>query len=216
MEKMTNETKVPVLLVRGLLTEISQVYGMQNYLRNYYGVHARYRSQKARLASFCATGNEQEFLTDNSGNRRWLCFRASHIDDPRTWDIDYDQLYAQLREEYRKGFQFWFDKQDEQRVERLNQPFRTISIEEQLISHRLRKPRGREATKLMNSTMIAIFISGGHLNHQFSVRKIGNIMRKLGYQWKHRRDGDYFQVVEIPYQETQSYLSENEAFAVPF
>ncbi len=179
-------------------------------------VYARYRMQKARLASFCATGNEQQFLTDSSGNRRWLCFRVSHIDDPRTWGIDYDQLYAQLRDEYLKGFQFWFDKEEEQRVERLNQPFHIISIEEQLISHRLRKPRIGESSKLMSSTMISVLIGGGHLSHQISVRKIGVIMRKLGFKWKHRMDGDYYRVVEIPYNEIQSYLSDKEELTMSF
>lgn len=170
--------------------------------------YARYRTQKARLASFCATGNEQLFLTDTSGNRRWLCFRVSHIDDPRQWQLDYEQLYAQLRDEYLTGFRFWFDKEDEKRVERLNQPFRIVSIEEQLITTRLRKPRCNEGVKLMNATMITMLISGGHLSNMVSVRKVGHAMHKLGFKWVHRSDGDYYRVVEIAYQEVQSYLSD--------
>lgn len=172
--------------------------------------YARYRSAKARLASFCASGNEQRFLTDLTGNRRWLCFCVSHIDDPRQWDMDYDQLYAQLRDEYISGFQYWFDKREEQRVERLNQPFRIASPEEQLITTRLRKPVGHEAAKLMNSTMIAMHISGGHLSPSISIRKIGEVMRQLGYTWKHRKSGDFYRVVEIPWNETQNYLSKDE------
>ena len=191
--------------------------------------YARFRTQKARLASFCASGNEQRFLTDLTGNRRWLCFRVSHIDDPRSWALDYDQLYAQLREEYLGGFQFWFDKQEERRVERLNQPFCIASPEEQLITTRLRKPVGNETAKWMNSTMIAVYLGGGHLSNSLSVRKIGNIMHKLGFRVKHRRDGDYYRVVEIPWNETQTYLgadeksekednqmSENEQLELPF
>lgn len=53
--------------------------------------YAMFRKMKARLASFCASGNEQRFLTDLTGNRRWLCFKVSHIDDPRQWDMDYEQ-----------------------------------------------------------------------------------------------------------------------------
>ena len=78
--------------------------------------YALFRKLKPRLASFCASGNEQRFLTDQTGNRRWLCFKVSHIDDPRQWNMDYEQLYAQLREEYQQGFQFWFDKQEEKKV----------------------------------------------------------------------------------------------------
>lgn len=172
--------------------------------------YAEFRQQKARLASFCATGNQQQFLTDLTGNRRWLCFFISHIDNPRQWQLDYAQLYAQLLQEYRSGFQYWFDKQEEQRIDRLNAPFRIISPEEELIAHRLRKPRGNEAVKLMSSTMIAMYLTGGHLSPSISVRKIGDLMRKLGYKWIHRRNGDYYRVVEIPWQETQYYLAQNE------
>ena len=178
--------------------------------------YALFRKQKARLASFCASGNEQRFLTDQTGNRRWLCFMVSHIDDPRHWDLDYDQLYAQLRDEYQNGFQFWFDKEEEKRVEILNEPFRLTSTEEQLISHRLRQPKRGEEPKMMNASMISVFLGGGHLNSQLSTRKIGTIMRKMGFKWKHRKDGDYYFVVEIGYNEVQRYLSDNEQLEVPF
>ena len=178
--------------------------------------YAMFRKMKARLASFCASGNEQRFLTDLTGNRRWLCFKVSHIDDPRQWDMDYEQLYAQLRDEYLSGFQFWFDKEEEQRVERLNEPFRLVSIEEQLISHRLRKPKNGEVPKRMNASMISVFLGGGHLSSQISARKIGATMRKMGFEWKHRNDGDYYYVVEIGLNEVQHYLSDNEQLGTPF
>ena len=59
---------------------------------------------KHRLAALCATGNQERFLTDETGNRRWLCFRVSSVDNPRKWEFDYEQLYAQLRDEYYDGF----------------------------------------------------------------------------------------------------------------
>lgn len=178
--------------------------------------YALFRKMKPRLASFCASGNEQRFLTDQTGNRRWLCFKVSHIDDPRQWNMDYEQLYAQLREEYLQGFQFWFDKQEEKRVERLNEPFRYISTEEQLIGARLRKPQKGEEAKKMNASMISIYLGGGHLNNQISTRKIGTVMRKMGFKWTHRNDGDYYYVVEIGYHEVQHYLSDNEQLGIPF
>ena len=191
--------------------------------------YALFRKLKPRLASFCASGNEQRFLTDQTGNRRWLCFKVSHIDDPRQWNMDYEQLYAQLREEYQQGFQFWFDKWEERRVERLNEPFRLISTEEQLIGARLRKPFKNEKPQYMSAAMISVFIGGGHLSSLISTRKVGTVMRKMGFSWTHRMDGDYFKVIEIPYQDVQNYLgsskttdaetsklADNEQFALPF
>ena len=59
----------------------------------------RFMVNKHRLASLCATGNKERFLVDETGNRRWLCFRVASIDDPRQWALDYTQLYAQLRDD---------------------------------------------------------------------------------------------------------------------
>ena len=98
----------------------------------------------------------------------------------------------------------------------LNAPFRLISTEEQLISHRLRKPKRGEEPKMMNASMISVFLSGGHLSNLLSTRKIGTVMRKMGFKWTHRKDGDYYYVVEIGYNEVQHYLSDNEQLEVPF
>ncbi|MBQ6790488.1 MAG: hypothetical protein IJP76_03485, partial [Paludibacteraceae bacterium] len=35
------------------------------------------KERRIRLASFCASGNKQEFLTDLTGNRRWLPFHTT-------------------------------------------------------------------------------------------------------------------------------------------
>lgn len=169
--------------------------------------YARFREAKHRLASFCATGNQQHFLTDDTGNRRWLCFKVSHIDDPRTWKINYQQLYAQLLHEFQHGFRYWFDSADEQQVERLNQPFRVESDEEQLIQTRLRVPQEGEPTKLMNAATICQLLNGGRVGYPLSSRKISIAMIKLGFHVEHTRRGNMFRVYEIPYDRIQPSLA---------
>ena len=169
--------------------------------------YARFREAKHRLASLCATGNQQRFLTDETGNRRWLCFKVNHIDDPRTWAFDYQQLYAQLRDEFLSGFRYWFDYEDEQRVERINQPFRVESDEEQLIRMRLRPPREGEPVKLMNAAMVCQLLNGGHVGYPLSSRKIGVAMKRMGFTDRHTRNGTFYCVYEIPYDQIQSHLA---------
>lgn len=170
--------------------------------------YARFREAKHRLASFCATGNQQRFLTDDTGNRRWLCFKVSHIDDPRTWKTDYQQLYAQLVHEFQNGFRYWFDGDDEQKVERLNQPFRIESDEEQLIHSRLRVPEEDDIdTKLMNAASICQLLNGGRVGYPLSSRKISMAMKKLGFPVRHTRNGTFYLVVEMSTIQAQSHLS---------
>ena len=168
--------------------------------------YGKFREQKPRLASFCASGNEQKILTDSTGNRRWLCHQVSSIDNPREWNLDYEQFDAQLRHELRNGFQYWFDKREENRVAVANLPFLVIGFEEELISTRLRKPKDHEAYKLMNATMIALYINGGHISPGLSTRKIGDVMHKLKFSYIHKRSGNFYKVVEIPFDQQQKYI----------
>ncbi len=176
--------------------------------------YAKFRTPKARLASFCATGNTQRFLTDLTGNRRWLCFMVSHIEKPWEWTLDYQQFYAQLRDEYLQGFQFWLDKPEEKRLERLNEPFRVVSKEEELINCRLTKPRGKQPFKRMNATMIAIYLTG-YLNAQLSVRKISEVMRMKKFHSTTSRGVEYFHVVEVQLMEVQNHIQLTEDTLTP-
>ena len=169
--------------------------------------YGKQRNQKHKLASLCATGNEQHFLVDETGNRRWLCFLISAIRKPQEWPIDYDQLYAQLYHDYREGFQYWFDLSDQQRVEQQNTAFRQMSDEEQLILTHYRKPQPGEPVKLMSSAAICKWLNGGRLGYGLSSKKVGTVMKKLGFQQIHNRSGNFFKVYEIPYDQIQAQIS---------
>ena len=169
--------------------------------------YARFREEKHRLASFCGSGNQERFLSDETGNRRWLCHKVDHIDDPRTWGLDYDQLYAQLRDELRQGFRYWFDPDEQRRVERQNEAFRIESDEEQLIRSRLRRPSAGEKVTLMNSGMICQFLNGGVVGRGLSTRKVGIIMTSLGFRKVHTMQGNFFEVYQIPLDQIQATLA---------
>lgn len=174
--------------------------------------YATSRQERPRLASLCATTNYQQILTDKTGNRRWLCFKVSNVDNPEEWNIDFEQLYAQLQKEYYDGFTHYFDNQDEKRINKLNKPFMLLSAEEQMISVRLRKPKGHESFQLMSSEMINQFLNYGRHNSQFNNRKIGDIMVSRGFQSVHKKDGNFFKVVEIPFDMQQNYIAMDDYF----
>jgi predicted P-loop ATPase len=78
--------------------------------------------QHQRYASFIATTNDQQPLTDPSGSRRFLCIETTgSIDLKRT--INYPQLYAQAVAEIQAGKPTYFNRRQEQRIQRSNQPY---------------------------------------------------------------------------------------------
>lgn len=78
---------------------------------------------RQRMASFIATTNETEPLSDSTGSRRYLCCLVEGVINTSLL-IDHRQLYAQAQEELRRGAAWHFTKADEQEMERHNQDFR--------------------------------------------------------------------------------------------
>lgn len=172
--------------------------------------YGKFRETWARLASFCASGNEQHILTDLTGSRRWLCHLVNSIDNPREWNLDYEQFYAQLYHLYKTSFRYYFTHEEEDRIDQMNALFKVYSLEEQLIFTRYRKPKGNESSKLMNASMIAVQILGGRVPTSAMIRKVGMLMHKNKFKSIHKRTGDYYKVFEIPYEQQQNYIAMDE------
>ncbi|CAN0602552.1 unnamed protein product, partial [Ectocarpus sp. 12 AP-2014] len=69
--------------------------------------YARIDENLPRRASFVGSVNDEEFLTDTTGNRRYLCFKVSDIDYSE--NLNYKGLYAQAIDLYNQGFKYYFD-----------------------------------------------------------------------------------------------------------
>ncbi|MBQ7967237.1 MAG: virulence protein E, partial [Bacteroidaceae bacterium] len=117
-------------------------------------VWERYALRRQHIASFCGTGNNPRFLTDLSGNRRWLPFMVESIDSPWERTTDYDGIYAQAYALWQQGFRYWFDDAENAELEQHNRQFEEPNIEEELILTYLRKPYGDEAGEFLTATRI--------------------------------------------------------------
>lgn len=166
----------------------------------------KFMMTKHRLASLCATGNQERFLTDATGNRRWLCFRVSAIDNPYQWDLDYEQLYAQLRDEYYNGFTYWFEAPDEERMKQQNAYFQMIPDEVQLITQRFRKPRRNELAKHYSAATIAQMISYGR--QAITSRRVSLAMKSLGFKSERNSQGCYYRLIEMNDSESQQAIAD--------
>lgn len=87
---------------------------------------------RQRMASFIATTNDREPLTDPTGSRRYLCCEIRGFIDTDT-PIDYRQLYAQAVTELRQGARWYFSKEEEAEIERHNQQYRCQSSPEAVL-----------------------------------------------------------------------------------
>ena len=88
-----------------------------------------------RYASFIATSNHSDLLTDLSGNRRFICVEVTEPIDTNI-TINYGQLYAQAVHAVMHGERYWLDDTDEAILKESNEEFRQVSPLEHLFLSR--------------------------------------------------------------------------------
>ena len=84
-----------------------------------------------RYATFIATSNNFDLLTDPTGSRRFICVEVEGLID-YLQPVDYEQLYAEAKEMLRRGERYWFTHEEETAIVENNWRFQQIPAEEQL------------------------------------------------------------------------------------
>ena len=145
--------------------------------------YGRYHEHRAHLASFCGTGNNVQFLSDATGNRRWLPFEVESITSPREQPFCYEGIYGQAYRLYRDGFQYWFLQAEIQRLNRHNEQFEVPKKEQELVDAFFYPPEVPGQGKFMPVTM-AMQLFRGYTSQPLDDAKVGLAFRKMGFQPK--------------------------------
>ena len=173
--------------------------------RQPYGI---VKEQRERMASFVATGNNDKFLTDETGNRRFLPFYAISIDSPYEHPLPYEGMYAQAYYLWLHGFKYWFDETDIQALSEHVNRFKVMSPEEELLTVYF-KPckKGDEGAKALRVAEIASRLNRwSNIPYPIDTRKLGILLNRHGFvQIRKGADGArYYLVIEIDIQQIES------------
>lgn len=123
--------------------------------------YAHFHEHRKHIASFCGTGNNVSFLSDPTGNRRWLPFEVESIVSPRDHPFCYEGIYSQALALYKSGFTFWFTKEEIQEQNRHNRKFETPRLEHELVDLYFRRPLEHENSMFMTSSRVLQIIGSG-------------------------------------------------------
>lgn len=148
-----------------------------------------------RLATFCATGNRSDFLTDPTGNRRWLTFTVSHFTiNPFTYLPDYAHIYAQaLYLAVHEPTRFVMSQHDIHHLDKHNEQYVSQSAEVELCSLYVHpaevgqdgKPLGD--SKWMTASEVAQRLNYYNPHVRLSIRSVGQTLTQKGYPTRIRR-----------------------------
>ena len=166
--------------------------------------YAHYHEHRKHIASFCGTGNNTQFLSDPTGNRRWLPFEVESIVSPRDHPFHYEGIYSQALALYESGFQYWFTKEEIQELNRHNRQFETPRLEHELVDLYFRRPTDSELGEFMSVARALQMISNG-ISQKLSAVNVGRAFSDLGFKRVRTNSSRGFIVVCRTLEEIKAY-----------
>ena len=166
--------------------------------------YAHYHEHRKHIASFCGTGNNTQFLSDPTGNRRWLPFEVESILSPREHPFHYEGIYSQALALYESGFQYWFTKEEIQELNRHNKQFETPHLEHELVDLYFRRPIDSELGEFISVARALQMISNG-ISQKLSAVNVGRAFSDLGFKRVRTNSSRGFIVVCRTPEEIKAY-----------
>lgn len=154
---------------------------------NFRRAYGKFTEDYIRRASFVGSVNDTTFLTDMTGNRRWLVFKFYSIN--HTHKLDVDKIWSQAYALYLNGYRSWFNLKEIKKINDRNEQFRNQSYEEELILRFFSFPKNEKDGEWQSSSDVIDYLSSQNKSQasKFNARSIGRILGKNSHET--RRSG---------------------------
>ena len=150
---------------------------------NERAAYAYTKERRMRLASFCGSTNNREFLSDLSGSRRWLPFEVESIQNPFQTTLPYDLMYAQAKYLAESGtFTYWFDSDEIAVLEQHNEEFRSRAGEEELLPILFDTPAEGKGEFMTTAQISERLVTYGGIKKPMALNQLGKVLGKVGYK----------------------------------
>lgn len=138
-------------------------------------------SVHVRRASFIGSTDRWEFLTDENGSVRWLCFDVTEIDWSYSKKVDINKVYAHAWHLLTKTkFDFELTAEEISENDRINKKYQVSTPERDLIQRYLR-PGSPETGRFFTSTDVLEHLSK-YTTIKLTPERIGKELKFLGYE----------------------------------
>ena len=168
------------------------------------------KERRLRCASFCASGNNKSFLSDDTGNRRWLPFEVDSIQNPFFTALPYTMLYSQAWFLIQHGYNYWFELPEIEQLEAHNEAFRQSCNEEELLGVYFEAvdPTEPKAVFMTASEIHAKLKIWGDITTPMPLNKFGELLKRRGFIPKCLHKGKRGYIVKVIEDQTNK---QNEA-----
>ena len=150
----------------------------------------KYVEEHPHLASFVASVNGNDFLTDPMDSRRFLPFEVLSIDIERAKAISMDAVYTEAKVLLNSGFRYWFDDDEIVELYKESEDFQVQTAEMELLLRCFENPaEDGPHCSYMTTTEILTYLST-YTHHPLSLKHMGEALKRAGFEKvSRRRDG---------------------------
>ena len=204
-ENLSIDKDSRILLTRNLLINLDELSTLSkieiNSLKSLFSKdkindrlpYDRRNSIIPRRCSFIGSTNQTEFLNDESGSVRWLCFIIDEIDWSYSQKVVMDNVYAQAYHLYKSGFNCNLTADEIKENEEYNRQFQVVSSEKELINKFLSPASKEHHDKFMTATDILLHLTQTTESRvKLNIINIGKALKICGFERvKHGLDKVY-------------------------
>lgn len=150
----------------------------------------KYVEEHPHLASFVASVNGNDFLTDPTGSRRFLPFEVLSIDINKAKAISMDAVYTEAKALLNTGFRYWFDDDEIAELYKASEEFQVQTAEMELLLRCFEKPTEDNPNCTYMTTTEIITYLGYYTHHPLSLKHMGEALKRAGFEKvSKRREG---------------------------
>lgn len=146
-----------------------------------------YIEEYAHTASFMASINGYDFLTDPTGSRRFLAFEVLEINITDAKAINMDDVYAEAVVLYKTGFRYWFNDTEIQELNNNNSTFQVQTAEYEMLIKGFIVPEETDKEIQYQTTSEIMNYLKTHTTLLLSEKRLGEALRKAGFERRSRR-----------------------------
>ena len=150
----------------------------------------KYVEEHSHLASFVASVNGNDFLTDPTGSRRFLPFEVLAIDIERAKEISMDAVYTEAKALLNAGFRYWFNDEEIAELYKESEDFQVQTAEMELLLRCFEKPtEDNPHCAYMTTTEILAYL-GVYTHQPLTLKRMGEALKRAGFEKvSKRREG---------------------------
>lgn len=165
-----------------------------------------------RLSVFCGSSNDNQILSDPTGNRRILPIHVISIDHDLYNSVDKSQLFHELNHLYKSGYDWRVLKEEIEQLKESTEEFNLSTPEEELLAVKMSPTDNEMLGEWMTVTEIIKYLTID-TKYVFSNVRVGMLLQKMGYNKKNmRKGGSPVRCYLVMKNENNSKVSEDNPF----